>query len=157
MHNTTSLRARFHRVRRSLLITGALLSAGILAAAIAIRSNGVPANLDYSTSRTSNAGVFNATYTPGITPIPIHKLHHWTLHLETPDGQPIEGARIQVDGDMPQHGHGLPTQPQVTQEFGNGDYLVEGLKFQMGGWWVMDYQVTVKNRVDTVRFNLLLR
>lgn len=38
---------------------------------------------------------------------------------------------------MSQHGHGLPTRPQVTQNLGNGDYLVEGTKFQMGGWWVM--------------------
>ena len=50
-------------------------------------------------------------------------------------------AAITVDGDMPQHGHGLPTRPQVTKHLGNGDYLVEGMKFQMGGWWVVDFTI----------------
>ena len=42
-------------------------------------------------------------------------------------------GRLKVDGDMPQHGHGLPTRPRVTRNLGNGDYQIEGVKFQMGG------------------------
>jgi hypothetical protein len=42
------------------------------------------------------------------------------------NGEPVENATIAVDGDMPEHGHGLPTCPQVTKYLGNGDYLVEG-------------------------------
>ena len=30
-----------------------------------------------------------------------------------------ELQRIGVDGDMPQHGHGLPTRPQVTDYLGD--------------------------------------
>jgi hypothetical protein len=120
------------------------------------RMSRVPANLDYSTTRASNDGLFRATYTPGVTPIPINRLHSWTLHLETPAGQPLEHATISVDGDMPQHGHGLPTRPVANTYLGHGDYLVEGLKYQMGGWWVMDFKVTAAGRTDTVRFNLLL-
>jgi hypothetical protein len=63
---------------------------------------------------------------------------------------------ISVDGDMPEHGHGLPTRPEVTRYLGNGDYLVEGMKFQMPGWWVMDFDVTVDGQSDQVHFNLLL-
>ena len=63
-------------------------------------------------------------------------MHQWTLHVERADGTPVDDATITVDGDMPQHGHGMPTQPQVTENLGNGDYLVDGLKFQMGGWWL---------------------
>ena len=36
---------------------------------------------------------------------------------------------------MPQHGHGLPTRPQVTRELADGTYLIEGMKFSMTGWW----------------------
>jgi len=78
-------------------------------------------------------------------------------HVATPDGQPVTDAVITVDGDMPQHGHGLPTRPQVTKHLGNGDYLVEGLKFQMGGWWVVDFTIDANGKHDTVRFNMILK
>lgn len=107
-------------------------------------------------TRPSNHRLFRATYTPSVTPIPIGRLHSWTLHLETLDGQPIEGARIEVDGDMPQHGHGLPTRPVADANLGHGNYRVDGLRYQMGGWWVMDFKVSSGQQTDTVRFNLML-
>jgi hypothetical protein len=77
--------------------------------------------------------------------------------VETADGQPVENAAIVVDGGMPQHGHGLPTQPQVTQNLGGGDYLVEGLKFQMPGWWEVKFRITADGQSDGVIFNLVLQ
>jgi hypothetical protein len=58
---------------------------------------------------------------------------------------------------MPGHGHGLPTQPAVTQKLGNGDYVVEGMKFQMTGWWYVDFGVTGSKGSDTIRFNFILK
>jgi hypothetical protein len=121
------------------------------------RMSYIPADLDLSTTRASEQRLFTATIRPASQPIPVNTLHRWTLHLETPDGQPITNATIAVDGDMPQHGHGLPTQPQVTRQLGNGDYLVEGMKFQMGGWWVVDFTIDAAGKHDSVRFNLILR
>ena len=115
-----------------------------------------PTDLDLSTTTISETGQFRLSYAGETTPIPINQLHTWTLHLETADGRPIDNAEIIVDGDMPQHGHGLPSQPQVTQSLGNGDYLVEGVKFQMGGWWVMDFTIAADGQTDTAHFNLLL-
>jgi YtkA-like len=116
----------------------------------------VPANLDYSTSRTSSGGLYKMSYTPNLSPIPVNQLHTWTLHLENAQGQPINDATILVNGDMPQHGHGLPTKPVVTDKLGNGNYLVEGMKFQMTGWWVMDFAVTANGKPDKIEFNLML-
>ena len=79
----------------------------------------------------------------------IGKLIQWKIRVTTPDGQPIEGAKITVDGDMPQHGHSLPTRPQVTRSLGDGTYLVEGMKFQMGGWWVADFTITDATRTNS--------
>jgi len=95
--------------------------------------NYVPFDLDLSTTRLSNGGVYRVSYTPRRGPIVINQIHAWTIHVATLDNRPITDAAITVDGDMPQHGHGLPTRPQVTKHLGNGDYLVEGMKFQMGG------------------------
>lgn len=116
----------------------------------------VPADLDLATTRSSNSGLYRVRYAPEAAPIPVNQIHSWTIHVETPDGRPVEGATITVDGDMPQHLHGLPTTPQVTQELGGGDYLVEGLKFHMPGWWVVDYSISAAGQTDTVRFNLQL-
>lgn len=116
----------------------------------------VPSDLDYSTTRLTENGLYQVSYQPSQDPIPVNQLHTWTLTLATPDGQPLEHAHITVDGDMPQHGHGLPTQPLVTEYLGDGRYLVEGVKFQMGGWWVMDFAVEAGAGTDQVRFNFIL-
>ena len=84
-------------------------------------------------------------------------MHSWTLHVETKEGRPVTDATVKIDGDMPQHGHGLPTRPRVTRNLGNGDYLVEGVKFQMGGWWVMEFTVATGESSDVAKFNLKLQ
>ncbi len=57
---------------------------------------------------------------------------------------------------MPQHGHGLPTKPVVTGPLDSGDYLVQGLKFNMGGWWVVKFRIMAPATPDPVFFNLSL-
>jgi len=118
-------------------------------------NSAAPSELDYSAERTTENGVFKVSYSSDEN-IVINKMHTWTLHVETVDGQPVENAVITVDGGMPQHGHGLPTAPQVTEYLGNGDYLVEGLKFQMGGWWEVRFNITAGDVTDTITFNLTL-
>lgn len=115
-----------------------------------------PANLDTSTTRTSENGIYKVTIKPDIAPIAINKIHTWTLHVETRDGKPVENAVITVNGGMPQHGHGLPTEPKVTQYLGEGNYRVEGVKFQMTGWWEVKFDVTSQGKTDKVTFNLIL-
>jgi hypothetical protein len=137
---------------------GALLLVALAAFGFMLwRMNYIPADLDLSTTRLSNQGLYRVSYAPRRGPIAINQLHAWTIHVATPDGRPVTDAAIAVDGDMPQHGHGLPTQPQVTEHLGNGDYLVEGMKFQMGGWWVVDFSIDAAGQHDTVRFNMILK
>jgi hypothetical protein len=117
----------------------------------------VPDDLDYSTTRLTEQGMYEVSYTAQVTPVPVNQMLTWTLHVETAAGQVVENATITVDGDMPQHGHGLPTRPQVTRYLGNGDYVVEGLKFHMPGWWVMDFVITKDGQSDQVHFNMQLK
>ena len=115
-----------------------------------------PADLDYSRTRTSEAGRYRATIRPQGDSIPKGKLQRWTLHLETTTGVAVDSAKVRVDGGMPQHGHGLPTKPRVTRALGNGDHLVEGMKFNMGGWWVVKFHVASTAGADSVVFNVKL-
>lgn len=118
---------------------------------------GVPDDLDTSSTRTSDQGLYQVSISSQLDPITINQIHNWTLHVEMADGQPVENAEISVDGGMPQHDHGLPTTPQVTQDLGNGDYLVEGLRFHMDGWWEIRFVIEAAGQSDGVTFNLLLQ
>ncbi len=122
-----------------------------------MRFNPPPADLNLATTRVTDKGLYEVSFTPATDPIAINQIHSWTLHVETPEGKAVENAQITVDGGMPQHGHGLPTRPQVTQDLGNGDYLVEGLKFQMIGWWEVRYTITASEQSDSITFNLVLK
>lgn len=150
------------KTRRTLKWVGFALGALLLLilaylTVMLIRMNNVPADLDYGTTLTSDQGLFSISYEPQAGNIAVNQMHSWTLHVETPDGKPVENAQITVDGDMPQHGHGLPTRPQVTKYLGNGDYQVDGLKFHMPGWWIVEFNITSGNQSDHVTFNLSLQ
>jgi len=74
--------------------------------------------------------------------------------IEDVAGRAMDGAAIAVDGGMPQHGHGLPTNPRVTGNLGGGIYEIEGVRFNMGGWWEFRLTIDGPSGIDTVTFNL---
>jgi hypothetical protein len=83
-------------------------------------------------------------------------MHSWILHIETETGVPVEGATVEVDGGMPEHNHGLPTKPRVTEELGGGDYKLDGLRFHMSGYWEILVTVTTDAGVSKVTIPLQL-
>lgn len=115
-----------------------------------------PADLDLSLAKPTDLGLYTASVEPGLSPITVGTMHGWVVLIRTRDGKPVDHARIVVDGGMPQHGHGLPTAPEVSAELGNGRYQVEGMKFNMPGWWVVNLSVDGPAGPDTVTFNLVL-
>ena len=137
---------------RSLAFAAALLVALLSSCMLFARP---PKDLDYSRTRVSESGAYRATIQPQGDSIPQGKLQSWTLRLETTaSGAPVDAATVGVDGGMPQHGHGLPTKPRARR-VGEGEYLVEGLKFNMGGWWVVKFRVaTPAAGADSIVFNL---
>lgn len=98
--------------------------------------------------------------------IPLQTMHNWTLILTDLDGEAVRPDHIEFKGHMPGHVHGLPTQPQVSERLRpsssalgateGGLYQVEGVKFQMSGWWVIEFHITDAIGTDSVRFNLQL-
>ena len=102
--------------------------------------------------RTSAGGRYQATL-EAPEPLRVRRMHTVRLRV-TSAGAPVEGATITVDGGMPQHGHGLPTHPRVTRALGGGTYQVEGLKFNMGGWWEVKFRIASAAGTDSVTFNL---
>ena len=132
------------------LIWGLLAMLGLAACA------SQPANLDLSLTRPSLDKKFVVALQAPATPPAINQMHSWQIKLTTPSGVPISHAHIAVDGGMPEHGHGLPTQPQVTQELGAGVYLLEGMKFSMSGWWEIKLAIDTADASDKVTFNTVV-
>ena len=141
---------------RSIYITRSILLAFVALLNACMMFARPPRDLDYGRVRTSEAGLYRGTIRPDGDSIPKGKLQKWTLHLENAAGVPVDVAKITIDGGMPQHGHGLPTKPLVTTLLGNGDYRVEGMKFNMGGWWVVKFRVNATPGADSLVFNLKL-
>ena len=159
--STITVPRKQSRFSRKRWIVGGLVAVIVIGLGYAIFSmikmNYVPSDLDYSLTRPSDKGLYRVTYSSSQTPVPVNELHTWKLHVETADGKPVDNATISIFGDMPQHGHGMPTKPQVSSSQGNGDYLVEGMKFQMGGWWKIDFTIDANGQSDQVSFNLMLQ
>ncbi len=135
------------------MVAFALASALVATPAAAAR----PADLDLSLDRNSDHGVFHLQIQSATRPIPLWRVHQWTVRLTDAKGQPVTGAAVMVDGGMPQHHHGLPTAPRATAATAAGDYVINGVKFSMPGWWVLKLDVRdADGRSDTVTFNLVL-
>lgn len=114
-----------------------------------------PADLDLSTTKVSEGGTYRIAIAPDAAELTVGPIHTWTVTLTSTDGTPIETADIHVDGGMPQHGHGLPTAPEITEYLGDGRYLLEGMKFNMSGWWVINVHVDGPS-ADAATFNVML-
>lgn len=108
----------------------------------------------YERTQAGAAQLYRATFAPTES-IRVGRLHAWKLDVTNADGAPVDGATITVDGGMPQHGHGLPTKPIVTAQTA-GAYAAEGMKFNMGGWWVVRFHIDGAQGRDVVTFNLKL-
>ncbi len=115
-----------------------------------------PRDLDVSLTRGTVEGKYVVTLVPPPAPAAVNAMHSWQVKLAGQGGAPVTHARITVDGGMPQHGHGLPTQPLVRRELSDGIYLLEGMKFSMTGWWEIKLAVDAANGTDKVTFNTVV-
>jgi hypothetical protein len=108
-------------------------------------------------SATSDSGRLSGRLAPeGGTAVAIGSFQTWILELRDARGDPVTGAAVAIAGGMPGHGHGLPTQPQVTEEIGVGRYRIEGVKLNMAGAWVIEVFVQTAAGRDRLRFDLAI-
>lgn len=110
---------------------------------------------DLSRSKATAAGLFVVTIAPEGGVVRQGASQAWTLKVRTAGGAPVEYAAIDISGGMPQHAHGLPTSPQVTDYLGDGRYRIEGVTFSMRGWWQLRVGISAAAGSDTVVFNIM--
>ena len=159
-HNSLTMNTR-HAERNKIILPAVVNRplAALLATCAALAATGCmspPAQLDLALQHTTQQGRYVVTLEPPQRAPAINQLHAWKVKVESPAGQPVTTARIAVDGGMPQHGHGLPTQPLVRRQVADGTYLLEGMKFSMTGWWEVKLDVEAAQGPDKVTFNLVV-
>ena len=115
-----------------------------------------PAATEFGTGpRTSASRRFTATLQSD-QPLRPRLMQTVRVSITDASGTRVEDATIQIDGGMPEHGHGLPTRPRMTRALGHGLYEIEGVRFNMGGWWEFKLAIDAPSGSDVVTFNLAL-
>jgi hypothetical protein len=96
-------------------------------------------------------------------PPPLGELFDVKAKLTLPDGTPIENAKVTMDARMPEHAHGMQTDPKADPgvceaanlcTHPNGEYTSHGFKFHMSGLWSISVQVEGPRGVDSTSFEL---
>ncbi len=105
---------------------------------------------------TSIMGMYQLTISPRAGRYVLGQYHDWIVHIENKNQQIITDAHLSIDGGMVAHGHGLPSQPQVTRYLGNGDYLIEGMLFNMAGSWTLLIKIDTSIGTDQAQVQLEL-
>lgn len=86
-------------------------------------------------SVTTASGDYAIDYT--FTPDPIPKNEHFSMNMVITRKDSVdlpEDLTVQVVADMPAHGHGINTAPEI-QQLPSGTFQVDGLLFHMSGQW----------------------
>jgi len=110
-----------------------------------------------SVSEVSESGNYRFFLYSKSLPIPLRKIHNWIVKVETNQGEPVTNARLYVSGGMPLHRHGFPTKPVVQKHLGQGEYLVEGIKFSMPGDWQMRFTMQEGKQRERAIFKIKIQ
>jgi hypothetical protein len=102
-------------------------------------------------SRLTNTGVYRVYFYPPPV-VAINRYQVWGIYIEDAAGNALNGIKLEVDADMPAHGHGLLTQPKVKPGNAPGRYRVEGLRFHMPGYWEIRLHVNDRGNRDGLIF-----
>lgn len=81
---------------------------------------------------------YKITAQPTEKPIKLNKIHSWLITINDNTEAPVQGLFFDVNGGMPTHQHGFPTQPKLIKEATPGEYIIDGLKFNMIGRWEIE-------------------
>jgi hypothetical protein len=134
------------------LFLGLVVLGASACAQLAIWPKGKPPASEFGLGpRASEHGLYTVTLEAADT-LRARRLEKISVLVHDADGEAISGATLSVDG-MPQHGHGLPTQPRAIP-VADGIYAIEGLRFNMGGWWVLALTIDGPRGADRAIFHL---
>lgn len=103
----------------------------------------------------SASGQYSIKLVPEEKPIHIGKLHRWVVTItERQSNQKVRPDTLEVSGGMPAHGHGLPSNPVVTEYNPETGWYIDGVKFNMAGLWEMTVRFKTENKWDSATIKI---
>ncbi len=127
-----------------------LVGCGLLLSAHSFAESSAPGPAQKET-RPSELGLYGVSYVADPGTVTINRMHAWTICLYDARGAPVAGASITVEGGMPEHDHGLPTAPRITDYLGAGCYRLDGVRFHMAGVWELVFHMQAAPGMDSYR------
>ena len=70
--------------------------------------------------------------------LPERGSNDWQIHMTSNNMASLDNCNISVTPFMPEHGHGVPAQPNVMKTTQN-HYLIQDILFTMPGLWEMTF------------------
>jgi len=107
-----------------------------------------------SVTRESAGGAYQVELTPADNTVPLLQLHHWFARFFLSDGSEIRPQQIVLSGGMEAHGHGLPTEPKLSQYVTDKGFQIDGVRFNMAGIWSLRVEFVHANESDYADFEL---
>jgi hypothetical protein len=97
----------------------------------------------------SAGGQYIVIYKPDPNPIPLNEPFNIEVQvLDAKSRKPLQnGFKLDVDGRMPHHRHGMNRQPTLQQRE-DGTSLVQGMLFHMPGRWEVYFDITRDGRTE---------
>lgn len=116
---------------------------------------------DQTMAGATDHGHFYVVATPKPNPIPFQQLFGLDVKVykSAQKKQLAKGVSLdQVRAVMPAHGHGMKTQPKIT-DHGDGTFAVQGMKFHMqgegkDGHWVVEMVLNQDGTIDQAKFDV---
>ena len=85
-------------------------------------------------------------------PVDMTKMFVLPVRLDDQNGRPIDRAQVVVNATMPEHGHGMMTEPKPSTQMEcdakgmclakEGRFLLDGFRLHMAGSWLFSVKVT---------------
>jgi hypothetical protein len=83
---------------------------------------------------------------------PFNRLHHWYLYLRPISGDLPAPDELSIGAVMKRHSHFLPTTPKITKGPRAGEHIIEGVKFDRLGEWMVQFGLKTNAGEDRITF-----
>jgi nitrogen fixation protein FixH len=110
------------------------------------------------TANLAKAGTIKAltfTLVESVPAPPAKGSNTWTVKVTDASGAPVKDAKVTVDPQMPEHGHGSSVVAKVTA-VGDGTYTIEPLYLFMAGLWRVTITAVAGATTDTASFTFCI-
>ena len=121
----------------------------------------------WNAPKVTQSGKYEVALSLSADPPPLGELFTVSARVRDKDGTPIDDGTVTLDARMPQHNHGMETDPiddpgQCDPAGGrckhpDGVYQATGFKFHMGGEWTITVDVVGPRGPDSTSFVYTLR